>query len=260
MLSLSEKPLVDKVALVTGASSGIGAKTAELLARLGARVVVGARRTERLDRLCFDIMQAGGDAQSSALDVGDAQSCRVFIDRVLERHNHIDILINNAGLARGFENVVDSDERDWREMVEANVMGLMRMTRLSLPAMLERGGDIVHIGSVAGLQPYPRGAAYCATKAAVEAFASALRQELLGTAIRQLVIEPGMVETEFSEVRFHGDRERAKAVYRGLLPLSPEDVAECIAFALTRPAHVSIQTLLLMPTAQVTATSVARSD
>jgi 3-hydroxy acid dehydrogenase / malonic semialdehyde reductase len=144
-------------------------------------------------------------------------------------------------------------------MIEANVVGLMRMTRAFLPALLSRGaGDIVHVGSIAGLEPYAKGAAYCASKAAVESFAHALRLELVGSKIRQLVIEPGMVETEFSVVRFHGDKARADAVYRGLVPLSAADVAECILFALTRPPHVSIHTLLVTPTAQASATVSAR--
>jgi 3-hydroxy acid dehydrogenase / malonic semialdehyde reductase len=253
------KPLAGKIAVITGGSSGIGAATARALAERGARVILGARRKDRLDAECRKIAALGAEADALLLDVADAKSCEGFVGEVLRRHAAIDILVNSAGLARGFEPVVDASEPDWREMIEANVIGLMRMTRAFLPAMLaHRTGDIVHVGSIAGLEPYPKGAAYCASKAAVEAFVQALRLELVGSGIRQLVVEPGMVETEFSVVRFHGDKPRADAVYRGLTPLSAEDVAECIAFAVTRPAHVCIQTLLVTPTAQASATIAAR--
>jgi 3-hydroxy acid dehydrogenase/malonic semialdehyde reductase len=252
-------PLAGKTAVITGGSSGIGAATARAFAERGARVILGARRKDRLEAECRKIAASGAEAVALVLDVADAASCEVFAGEVLRRHPTIDILVNSAGLARGFEPVVDSSERDWREMIEANVMGLMRMTRAFLPAMLaRRRGDIVHVGSIAGLEPYAKGAAYCASKAAVEAFVQALRLELVGTGIRQLVVEPGMVETEFSVVRFHGDKARANAVYQGLTPLSGEDVAECIAFAVTRPAHVCIHTLLVTPTAQASATIAAR--
>ncbi len=244
---------------MTGASSGIGAATARALSALGAAVVVGARRVDKLQALCEELQQQGARAEPLPLDVSDPHSCQTFVTRALAFQDGIDILVNNAGLARGFEPVVESSEQDWREMMEANVMGLMRMTRAFLPGLIDKKrGDIVHVGSVAGLQPYARGAGYCASKAAVEAFVGALRFELLGTGIRQLVIEPGLVQTEFSDVRFHGDHERADAVYRGIDPLTAEDVADCIAFAVTRPAHVSVHNLLLMATAQASATVVAR--
>ncbi len=249
------RPLSGKIAVVTGASSGIGESTARALVRLGAEVRLAARRQDRIEALCRKL---GDVAKGYALDVADEASCRALVDKVLADDGGVDILINSAGLARGAGAVVDDDERDWREMFDANVLGLMRMTQLLLPSLIERGGYIVHLGSVAGLQPYPNGAAYCATKAAVEAFVQALRLELLGTSVRQLVIEPGMVETEFSVVRYHGDADRARAVYDGVVPLYADDVAECIAFALTRPAHVSIQTMLVMPTAQAAARSIAR--
>ena len=242
------KPLADRIAVITGGSSGIGAATARLLAERGARVILGARRSDRLEAERQKIALAGGEAEALVLDVAERKAARTSSGRCSRRHGGIDILVNSAGLARGFEPVLANSERDWREMIEANVMGLMRMTRAFLPAMIARkGGDIVHVGSIAGLEPYAKGAAYCASKAAVEAFVHALRLELVGTRIRQLVIEPGMVETEFSVVRFHGDKPRADAVYQGLVPLSAEDVAECIAFALARPAHVCIQTLLGHP-------------
>lgn len=253
------EPLRGRVAVVTGASSGIGEATAIRLCRLGAALVAGARRRDRLEALCARLRADGARADALPLDVADAEATARFVDGALGLHGRIDLLINAAGLARGFAPVGEADERDWREMIEANVMGLARITRAFLPALLQRPfADVVHVGSVAGLQPYARGAMYCASKAAVEAFVQALRLELAGTSVRQLVIEPGMVETEFSIVRFHGDRERAAAVYRGLQPLGADDVADCIAFAVTRPPHVCLQTLLLMPTAQAAATVVHR--
>jgi NADP-dependent 3-hydroxy acid dehydrogenase YdfG len=258
-VSAESKPLADRIAVITGGSSGIGAATARLLAERGARVILGARRGDRLEAEREKIALAGGQAEALVLDVVEPKSCEDFVAEVLSRHGGIDILVNSAGLARGFEPVLANSERDWREMIEANVMGLMRMTRAFLPTLIARkGGDIVHVGSIAGLEPYAKGAAYCASKAAVEAFVLALRLELVGSRIRQLVIEPGMVDTEFSAVRFHGDKARADSVYQGLVPLSAEDVAECIAFALTRPTHVCIHTLLVTPTAQASATVAAR--
>lgn len=248
--------LSNKLAVITGASAGIGAAIARRLHEEGARVIVAARRAERLRTLTQEL---GEPSAYHELDVAQAESVAAFVSWVLASHGAPDILVNNAGLARGLAPVVSASEADWREMMEANVMGLMRLTRAFLPGMLERGsGDLVQMSSIAGVQPYPNGAGYCASKAAVEAFSLALRRELVGTGVRQLVIQPGMAETEFSEVRFHGDASRAKDVYRGVAPLSAGDIAECVCFALTRPPHVSIQTLLITPTAQATATEVAR--
>jgi 3-hydroxy acid dehydrogenase / malonic semialdehyde reductase len=256
---MSARLLAGRVAVVSGASSGIGEATALAIARQGAKVVLGARRKTRLESVAERIRAEGAQAEALVLDVADEQSCQAFSAAVHQRYGAIDVLINNAGLARGLGPVATGDERDWREMIEANVMGLMRITRLFLPSMIERKrGDIVHVGSIAGVEPYANGAAYCASKAAVEAFVQALRFELLGTNIRQLVIEPGMVETEFSVVRFHGDQKRADAVYQGVTALSGADVADCILFAITRPAHVCVQKLLVTPTAQAAATTVHR--
>jgi len=257
-VTVENAELRDRIAVVTGASSGIGAATAAALGRLGCRLVLGARRTERVKAVGDQI---AAEVLCLPLDVANEASCAEFVGATLERHGKIDILVNNAGLARGFEHVVDNDERDWREMMEANVMGLMRITRAFLPSLIGRAhADIVHVGSIAALQPYAKGAAYCASKAAVEAFVQALRLELVGSGVRLLVIEPGMVETEFSVVRFHGDGERAAQVYSGLTPLSADDVADCIVFALTRPPHVCIQSMLVTPKAQASATVFARNQ
>ncbi|MCC6217328.1 MAG: SDR family NAD(P)-dependent oxidoreductase [Polyangiaceae bacterium] len=247
--------LAGRVAVVTGASSGIGEATARAFAARSARVLLGARRVDRLEALARDL---GARAAFHPLDVTDPESCRRFADWATATAA-VDTLVNNAGLARGLGPVADADEADWREMMEANVLGLMRLTRAFLPALLARDrADLVHVGSVAGVQPYANGAGYCASKAAVEAFAQALRLELAGTGVRQLMLEPGMAETEFSEVRFHGDRTRAAHVYEGMRPLTAVDIAECVAFAVERPPHVCLQRLLLMPTDQAAATVIAR--
>lgn len=250
--------LAGRTFVVTGASSGIGAATALRLAREGADLVLGARREARLAEVQGACEALGRRVTALPLDVCDAGSTARFVELALAAAS-VSGLVNNAGLARGLAPVAEGDPRDWREMMEANVLGLMHVTRALLPALVAAPlADLVHVGSVAGLQPYARGAAYCASKAAVEAFASALRLELFGTQVRQLVIEPGMVQTEFSQVRFHGDEARAAAVYAGVTPLSADDVADVIAFAVTRPAHVALHNVLVMPTAQAAATLVAR--
>ena len=254
-----QDPIRGRVAVITGASSGIGLSVATQLAAAGAKLVLGARRGSLMAEIGDRLGRAGAEVWAQPLDVGSEESCQEFHDNAVERFGQIDILVNNAGLARGLGPVVDNSEQDWREMMETNVMGLMRMTRLFLPELQKREySDLVQISSLAGVQPYANGAAYCASKAAVEAFSQALRQELPGTGVREFVIEPGMVDTEFSEVRFHGDKLRAKQVYEGVTPLSADDVADCIVFAISRRPHINMQRLLLMPTAQATSTLVHR--
>lgn len=237
--------LEGKWAVVTGASSGIGAATARELARLGCNLVLGARRVDRLEALRAEL----GDVEVRALplDVTSPESCKAFADRASEA----EILVNNAGLARGTDPVASGREEDWHEMIETNVLGLLRVTRLLLPKMIERRrGTIVNVGSVAGIEAYPGGAVYCATKAGVRSITKALRHELLGTGIRVSNVEPGAVETEFSLVRFSGDEDRARKVYQGFTPLTAEDVAEAIAFVVSRPPHMTIEEMVLYPTAQ----------
>lgn len=251
--------LAGRIAVVTGASSGIGRATAVKLAAAGARVVLAARRGTRLEEVRREILAAGGDAEAAEFDVTNVESCERFVEAFGARHEALDILVNSAGKALGYGPVTEALEADWREMFETNVLGLMRLTRALLPALQRRAvSDLVEVSSIAGCQPYPNGAGYCASKAAVDAFAAALRVELAGTGVRQLVLQPGLVETEFGVVRFHGDAERASAVYRGLAPLTADDVADCVLFAVTRPAHVCIQTMLVTPTAQASSTVVTR--
>jgi 3-hydroxy acid dehydrogenase/malonic semialdehyde reductase len=220
-----------KTAIVTGASSGIGAATARALAAEGARVVGGARRVERIET---DV--------ALELDVTDPASCERFV----EAAGPADILVNAAGLALGRYPVEESTEEDERIVLETNVNGLMRMTRLVLQRSLREPGHIVNIGSIAGRWAYPNGASYIASKFAVRGFTRALREDLLGRDIRVTTVDGGLVETEFSLVRFKGDAQQAKAVYEGTRPLSAEDVAGCVLFAVTRPPHVVVDELVVM--------------
>jgi len=239
------------VALVTGASSGIGAATCRALAAAGFEVVGAARRVERVEEVVRDV---GGRALR--LDVADPES----VAEVAAAVPDVSVLINNAGGALGLESVAEADEENWREMYEANVMGVMRVTKALLPALERSGnGHVVVIGSVAGVEVYPGGGGYTAAKHAAHAVAKTLRLELLGKSIRVSEVAPGMVETEFSLVRFGGDRARANAVYEGTTPLTGEDVAEAIAYVVTRPPHVDIDYLSIKPTDQATARDVHRS-
>lgn len=243
---MSEKP----VAVVTGASSGIGAATARALAQAGYHVVLGARRVDRLQEVA-----RGLDAEVLSLDVADAHSVQEFAARV----PRINVLVNNAGGAVGAETVADALDDKWTTMFETNVLGLMRVTRAFLPKLeASEAGHIVNVGSVAGFEVYPGGAGYTAAKHAARAVTETLRLELLGLPIRVSEIAPGLVETEFSLVRFGGDPERAKKPYVGMTPLTAHDVAEAVAWMVTRPAHVNIDTLVIRPLDQATATVIHR--
>lgn len=240
------------VAVVTGATSGIGEATARRLAALGYDVVVGARREDRLRAVAGEI-----GARWSVLDVSDATS----VDRFCSEIDECRVLVNNAGGALGLDRIVDAEEDEWRAMYEVNVLGTLRMTRRLLP-LLEASGDghVVMVGSIAGYEPYVGGAGYNAAKFATRAFSKVLRMELLGRPVRVSEIDPGMVETEFSNVRFRGDAERARSVYRGMTPLSADDVAECIAFVVTRPSHVNVDSLVVLPRDQSGAMTVHRRE
>jgi len=239
--------------LITGASSGIGAACAELLTA-GNRLSLGARRVERLP-------DTGSDGFRQELDVTDESSVERFLAAAEAAMGPIDALINNAGLARGLEQVADADGIAWREMIETNVFGVLNLSRRVVPGMLQRGrGDIVMIGSIAGHEAYEGGSVYCATKNALRSITKALRYELLGSGIRVMSVDPGMVETEFSIVRFQGDEDAASKVYSGTRPLLARDVAECVKFALDRPAHVNLDTIQVMPTDQASAKRVHRGS
>ncbi len=239
-----------KTAVITGASSGIGAATARALAGEGYRTILGARRLDRLAALAAEI---GG--QAIELDVTDPDSVRELAGAV----DSCDVLVNNAGGALGLESIGEADEEKWLRMYESNVMGQMRMTRALLPPLIESGdGHVVGITSIAAIEPYAGGAGYNAAKHAQRATLRVLRQELLGQPVRVTEIAPGMVETEFSLVRFGGDEAAASRVYEGMRPLSAENVAECIRWALAQPSHVNIDEIVVRPRDQATATSVHR--
>jgi NADP-dependent 3-hydroxy acid dehydrogenase YdfG len=247
--------MAERIAVVTGASSGIGAATARGLARAGFHVVAGARRTERLQALAEEV-----GATALALDVTDPGSVDAFRAAVAERYGHADLLVNNAGLAAGLDPIAAADDRHWQAMLDTNVLGLLRVTRAFLPLLRAAPrAHIVNLGSIAGFEVYPGGAGYTASKHAVRAVTGTLRLELLGEPIRVTEVAPGMVETEFSLVRFGGDEERAAGVYRGMQPLTADDVADCIVWAVTRPPHVDVDLLVVRPVAQATATQVART-
>jgi 3-hydroxy acid dehydrogenase / malonic semialdehyde reductase len=242
------KHLEGKVAVVTGASSGIGAATVRTLASAGARVAAGARRTDRLQ----------GELRLE-LDVTDRASCERFVERVVEELGPIDILVNAAGLALGRDPFDASTEEDEEVVLETNVHGLIRMTRLCLPHLRD-GGHIVNLGSVAGRQAYEKGSLYVTSKFAVRGFTYALREDLLGRPIRITTVDPGLVETDFSLVRFRGDAEAAAKVYRGVQAMRPEDIAECILFAVTRPPHVNVDEIVVKALAQSSGGRILRSE
>lgn len=242
--------LKGKLALVTGASAGIGAATARALAREGAQVVLAARREERLQELAREL----GSAEVLPLDVRDeAAVARALAER------RFDLVVVNAGLGRGLGPLHAGEPGEWDEMIDTNVKGLLFVLRHTVPAMIERGaGDVVLLGSVAGRQVYPGGNVYCATKHAVRAIYEALRLDAAGKGLRFTTVDPGMVATEFSVVRFRGDEEKADAVYAGMTPLEPADVADAITWAVTRPAHVNVGEIVLWPTDQASTRDVRR--
>jgi 3-hydroxy acid dehydrogenase / malonic semialdehyde reductase len=239
--------LEGKTAIVTGASSGFGAAIARSLRDAGVKVAVGARRVERLD----------GDF-THELDVTDQQSAERFVAAALEALGGLDILVNNAGGALGRYPFWESNEQDEEWMIETNVHGLMRMTRLCLPHIRD-GGHIVNMDSIAGRAAYENAAVYCSVKAAVAMFSQALREDLLGRPIRVTALAPGLAETEFSLVRFKGDEEKARKVYEGVEPLTAEDIAECAMFALTRPLHVNVDEIVVKALAQTSGGRILRN-
>jgi NADP-dependent 3-hydroxy acid dehydrogenase YdfG len=239
--------LEGRTAIVTGASSGIGAAIAGALAAEGARVAGGARRVDRLET----------EIQLE-LDVTDPSSSERFVDEAVRELGGLDILVNNAGLGLGREPFDDSSEEDEETVLETNVHGLLRMTRLCLPHIRD-GGHIVNMGSIAGRQAYENAAVYVASKFAVRGFTYALREDLLGRPIHLTTVDPGLVETNFSRVRFRGDEEKAAAVYANVEPVRPEDVADCVVFVLTRPPHVNIDELVVKALAQSTPVKIVRA-
>jgi 3-hydroxy acid dehydrogenase / malonic semialdehyde reductase len=241
--------LEGKSAVVTGASSGIGAATAQALAREGARVVGGARRIERIAAPITPI----------EVDVTDPESCERFVKEAVEELTGIDILVNAAGLALGRDAFDASSEEDERIVLETNVNGLIRMTRLCLPHLRD-GGHIVNLGSVAGRQAYEKGSIYVTSKFAVRGFTYALREDLLGRPIHITTVDPGLVETDFSLVRFRGDQGTAQKVYEGVEAMQPDDIADCVLFAVTRPPHVNVDEIVVKALAQSSGGRILRTE
>ena len=239
--------LKGKIVFITGASAGIGAATALAFAAEGAKLLLAARRARKLADVAAEALKRGAEAvQTLELDVRSYRSVQDAIDWLPAEWAEIEVLVNNAGLSRGLDKLYTGKIEDWDEMIDTNVKGLLYVSRAVVPGMVVRKrGHIVNMGSTAGEMTYPNGAVYCASKAAEKAINDGLRQDLLGTPVRVTSIDPGMVETDFSMVRFHGDEERAAKVYKGLTPLKPEDVADAIVWAASRPAHVNIARISL---------------
>lgn len=234
--------------LITGATSGIGRATALKLAKPQTQIIITGRRAERLQEIAQEIQAHGAECQTLCFDVRSEEECRQY----LEPLGNVDVLVNNAGLAAGLEHIDKGSTADWDAMIDTNVKGLLYVTRIISSAMVEagRGGHIINIGSIAGTEPYENGAVYCASKHAVHAISQSMRADLLSAGIKVGEVRPGMVETEFSEVRFHGDKERAANVYKGITPLTGEDIANAIDWMLSAPAHMNVNEVVLMPTPQ----------
>ena len=253
--------LAGQVVFVTGASSGIGAATARAFAREGAKVAILARRCDRLEAVEAELRAAGAaGVVTLEVDVRDAAAVAATIDGLPPAWKEIEVLVNNAGLSRGLDKLQEGSLADWNEMIDTNVKGLLHVDRAIVPLMVARKrGLVIHLGSIAGRQVYPMGNVYCATKYAVRALTEGLRMDVLGTGVRVATVDPGLVVTEFSNVRFHGDDARAAAVYKGMTPLQAEDVADVIVFVATRPPHVTLAETVVLPADQASALHVHRS-
>lgn len=254
--------LKDKVVLITGASSGIGKACAFSFAKEGAKLILTARRDKLLKEIQKDLKDKFNTASIIiSLDVTSYKQVNDKFENLQSEFQNIDILINNAGLGKGLNKIQDGNVEDWDIMIDTNVKGLLYVTRVIVPKMVERkSGHIINIGSIAGHAAYPKGNVYCATKFAVDAITKSLRIDLLGYNIRVSTVDPGLVETNFSNVRFNGDTERAKMVYKGITPLVAEDISDAVLYCATRPPHVNIGQIVLTPTAQVNAVHIHRDN
>lgn len=252
--------LTNKIVFITGASSGIGAACAKHFAKAGAKLLLCARRLDAVNNLAAQLQtQFGIETHTFKLDVQHHDEVKNALQSLPAQWKKIDVLINNAGLASGLDTVQEGDIQDWEAMIDTNIKGLLYVTKEVLPEMIAKNsGHIISIGSIAGHQTYPKGAVYCATKAAVNIFSDGLRMDLLGKKIRVSTVDPGMVETNFSNIRFHGDEERAAAVYKGMQPLTADDIADAVLYCASCPPHVNISEIIIMPTDQAAATMVAR--
>ena len=244
--------LIGMRVLITGASSGIGEACARAFATQGANLVLAARREDRVDEVAKFLTRAHGiDARAYRLDVTDRDAVSAFVDEIESDDLLPDILVNNAGKAVGLDKLHEGDIADWEDMIDTNVKGLLYMSRAIIPYMVARNsGHVINIGSIAGRWVYPKGAVYNATKFAVFALNEGMNMDLLGTKVRVSSVDPGLVETEFSQVRFHGDTKRAKSVYAGTTPLTPDDIADAVLYVANAPEHVDVLELVIMPTVQ----------
>lgn len=252
----------NKTVLITGASSGIGAACAKYFAQANAKLLLCARRLDILQSMTVQLQNAYGiEIYPFQLDVSNHDEVKSIFSSLPQAWKDIDILVNNAGLAAGFDPIQNGDINDWEAMINTNVKGLLYVTRETLPQMIvKNSGHIINIGSIAGHQVYPNGAVYCASKYAVKALSEGLRMDLLGTKIRVSSVDPGAVETNFSLVRFKGDSKRAETVYQGIEALSANDIADAVFYCATRPPHVNISELIIMPTDQASATLISRKS
>jgi len=244
--------LKDRIVCVTGASAGIGLACAQAFAAQGAKLILAARRRDKLAALAAELKAVFGTASHIvALDVRDRRAVDKAVKELPAKWRAIEVLVNNAGLSRGLDKIQEGKISDWEEMIDTNVKGLLYVSRAVLPGMVERGrGHVINIGSIAGREVYPGGNVYCATKSAVAALTKGMRLDLNGTGVRVTTVDPGLTETEFSIVRFHGDAEKAGKTYKGFMPLIAEDIADAVVYAATRPLHVDVAAMLVLPTAQ----------
>ncbi len=252
--------LKEKTVLITGASAGIGEATARAFAEAGAKLILLTRRTDRLSALSEELEKTHGTiCHILTLDLKNQKSISARLGSLPKEWREVDILVNNAGLARGVAKLYEMDTADWNEVIDVNVKALIAVTNTIVPGMVKRGsGHVINIGSIAGHEAYPGGAVYCSSKFAVTALSRGLKMDLLGTPIRVTSIDPGLVETEFSEVRFRGDTELAQKPYEGLQPLFAADIADAVLWSATRPAHVNISEMIVFPTAQASCHHVHR--
>ncbi len=250
---------MNKIVLITGATSGIGLACARKFAENGDKVILTGRKEHRLAEIRKELTATGAEVMTLAFDVRDRERAKKFLNGLPEEWQEIDVLVNNAGLALGLEPEYDGSFDDWETMIDTNIKGLLTMTRLVVPGMVERNrGHVINIGSVAGDAAYAGGNVYCATKAAVKALSDGLRIDVADTPIRVTNLKPGLVETNFSNVRFHGDNERAATVYQGITPLTGDDIADVAVYAANAPEHVQIAEVLILATHQASGSVIKR--
>lgn len=254
------KSLKGKIIFITGASSGIGKASAYAFAEAGAKLILAARRKNIIDEAAKELKSKfGTECYTIELDVREQKNVQEAVDSLPNEWKRVEVLINNAGLSRGLTKLHEGELLDWEEMIDTNVKGLLYISRAVIPLMLENGsGHVINIGSIAGHEVYPGGNVYCASKHAVDAITKGMRMDLVDTPVRVTTIDPGLVETEFSIVRFRGDESKAKVPYKGMTPLTPEDVADAILYAATRNENVVIAEMLLLPKAQASSTLIHR--